>query len=337
MIPLSRVVSVSLSRYAVCASLAWSNAALAQSLSPDCDMGEQTTMSLKWTDDMRPIGEAIINGTPVPAMISTAAADSAILNKKILDRLGVPVRTSQSVMFPENIRNPTGIYSVLDVSFAVLDDFSFGAARRKNVMYQVEDFMDDTFGVRIGAANLLYTDLEIALDGGYIKFFKPKGCFAEHLAYWDPQAVAVTTYRDEWARDPRVLFTAIIGGKNVSALLSTATPHSYMPKAAAERLGLTPGSAGAEREEPLPGHGADQPVWKVPVPSMSIGALEVKDFDLRLMDLPHSGEILVLGADFLHRHHVYIARAQNKIYFSAIQTPRAVKRGSVEVIGTPAR
>jgi len=55
------------------------------------------------------------------------------------------------------------------------------------------------------------------------------------------------------------------------------------------------------------------------------------------MDLPHSGEILVLGADFLHRHHVYIARAQNKIYFSAIQTPRAVKRGSVEVIGTPAR
>jgi len=160
MIPLSRVVSVSLLRYAVCASLAWSNAALAQSLSPDCDMGEQTTMPLKWTDDMRPIGEAIINGTPVPAMISTAAADSAILNKKILDRLGVPVRTSQSVMFPENIRNPTGIYSVLDVSFAVLDDFSFGAARRKNVMYQVEDFMDDTFGVRIGAANLLYTDLE---------------------------------------------------------------------------------------------------------------------------------------------------------------------------------
>lgn len=337
MVSISCVVPVSLLRYAVCASLALSNAALAQSLSPECNMGEQTTLHLKWTDDMRPVGEAVINGTPVPAMISTAAVDAAVLNKKVLDRLGIPVRTSQTAMFPENPRNPTGSYWVQDISFAVLDDFSFGAARKKDVMYRVEDFMDDTFGVRIGAANLLHSDLEIALDAGYLKFFKPKGCFRDHLAYWDPQAVAVPTLWDLQKRDPRVLFTVHIGGKNVNALLSTATPHSYIPKVAADRLGLTTSSPGAEREEPLPGHGSDQPVWKVPVPVMSIGSLDVKDIDLRLMDLPHSGEILVLGADFLHRHHVYIARAQNKIYFSPIQTPRAVKRGSVEVIGIPDR
>ena len=60
--------------------------------------------------------------------------------------------------------------------------------------------------------------------------------------------------------------------------------------------------------------------------------LEVKDMDLRLMDLPHSGEILVLGADFLHRHRIYIATSQKQIYFSPITTPRAVKRGEVKVI-----
>jgi len=336
MIPLSRAVSVCLVRHTACASLVFSSAAYAQALSPDCDMGEPATLPLKWTDDMRPIGEAMINGVPVPAMISTAAVDSAVLNKKVLDRLGIPVRTSQSVMFPENPRNPTGSYSVQDVSFAVLDDFSFGAAKRKDVMYRVEDFMDDTFAVRIGAGNLLYADLEIALDAGYLKFFKPKGCFRAHLAYWDPKAVAVTTTWDLLKRDPRVLFTAHIGGKNVSALLSTATPQSYLPKATAERLGLTPASPGAEREDPLPGHGPNQPVWKVPVASMSIGALDIKDFDLRLMDLPHSGEILVLGADFLHRYRVYIASAQKKIYFSPIRTPQTVRRGSVEVIGAPA-
>lgn len=300
-------------------------------------MGEPLSLSLKWTEDMRPIGEAVINGTPVPAMISTAEVDSAVLNKKVLDRIGVPVRHSQTAMFPENPRNPTGSYWVQETSFAVLDDFSFGVARKKNVMYRVEDFMDDTFGARIGAGNLLYSDLEIALDAGYIKFFKPKGCFREHLAYWDAQAVAVPTLWDLQKRDTRILFTVHIDGKNVSALLSTATPHSYMPKAAADRVGLTPSSPGAVREDPLPGHSADQPVWKVPVPGMMIGSLEVKDFDLRLMDLPHSGEILVLGADFLHRHRVYIAMSQNKVYFSPIHTPRAVKRGSVEVIAAPAQ
>lgn len=337
MIPLPRVMYTSLIPYAACAAIALSNAAFAQSPSPGCDTGEQASLPLKWTEDMRPYAEAVINGKAVPAMISTAAVDAAVLNKKVLDRLGVTVRTSQSTMRPEDERNPTGVFLVRDVSYAMVEDFSFGLANGKNLTYRVEDFMDDTFGARIGAANLLHSDLEIALDGGYLKFFKPKGCFREHLAYWDPQAVAVATSWDVLKRDPRILFTVDVGGQNVSALLSTATPHSYMPKAAAARLGLTSGSPGAEREDPLPGHGPDQPVWKLPVARMSIGTLEVKDFDLRLMDLPFSGEIMVLGADFLHRHRVYIAMSQNKLYLSPIKTPRAVKSGSVQVVQPPAR
>ena len=53
------------------------------------------------------------------------------------------------------------------------------------------------------------------------------------------------------------------------------------------------------------------------------------------MDLPHSGAILVLGADFLHRHRVYIAMSQMQIYFTPISTPRVLKRGSVKVIPIP--
>lgn len=334
---LARAFAVSLLQSALYAMLVLPHAVSAQALSEGCNMGELASLPLKWTEDMRPISEAVINGSTVPVMISTAAVDSAVLNKKTLDRLGIPVRSSQSTMFPENPRNPTGSILVQDVSYAVLDDYSFGPSRKKDVMYRVEDFMDDTFGVRAGAAALLQSDLEIALDAGYLKFFKPSGCFREHLAYWDPQAVAVNTLWDLQKRDPRVLFTVHIGGKNVNALLSTATPHSYIPKTVGEWLGLTSASPGAQREDPLPGHRSDQPVWKVPVPSMSIGTLEVKDFDLRLMDLPYSGEIMVLGADFLHRHRVYIAMSQNKLYLSPIQTPRAVKSGSVQVIQPPAR
>jgi predicted aspartyl protease len=296
-------------------------------------MGAPERLPLTFTSDMRPVAKASINGTSVPVMLSTGAPESMVLNKKAMERLGIAVRSSTGFMNAADARNPTGQDIVRDnILNARLQDFTFGQAKSKDAEYLVEDFMDDTFALRLGARSLLHTDLEIALDAGYLKFFKPKGCIRAHLAYWDSQATVVPARGDPLQRDPRLVFSVRIGGKEVWALLSTATPHSYLPKATAERLGLTPDSPGAMREEPLPGHGGDQPVWNVPVPLMSIGALDVKGMDVRLMDLPHSGELLILGSDFLHRHRVYIAMDQRQIYFSPIANPRALKRGSVEVI-----
>ncbi|KFI06200.1 pepsin/retropepsin-like aspartic protease family protein [Massilia sp. BSC265] len=298
-------------------------------------MREQASIPLTFTDDLRPVGDAKINGVAVPAMLSTGAGESFVFNKKILDRLGIEVRNTTSKLDADDTRNPTKVDLYVDFSHASIKDFSIGPAKVKGGTYKVENFMDDTYGVRVGAGMLLQHDLEIALDAGYLKSFNPSGCIGAHLAYWDPQAASVLAMWDPWKRDARVVFTATIGGKPIHALLSTATPYSYVPKAAAVRLGLTPESPGATREAPLPGHAADKPVWKVPVPLLSIGQLEVKDLDLRLMDLSHEGEALVLGADFLHRHRVYVAMEQKRIYFSPITRPQTRKRGSVEVIPQP--
>jgi predicted aspartyl protease len=324
---------VSLSRLAASLALAWAPAVFADPLPAGCDRGEQGRMPVTFTEDLRPVGKASINGEAVPVMLSTGAAESVVLNKKTLARLGIPVRSSRGFMAAEDARNPTGQDIVRDgVEHAVLKEFSFGRVKSRDVAYMAEDFMDDSFGVRLGARSLLQTDLEIALDDGYLAFFKPQGCFREHLAYWDREAVAVSAKGDPWQRDPRLVFSVRIGGKEAWALLSTATPYSYLPKALAGRLGLTPESPGATREDPLPGHDAGNPVWKVPVARMAIGALEVNKLDLRVMDLPYEGEILVLGADFLLRHRVYIARDQKLIYFSPVKQPQVLKRGSVKVI-----
>ncbi|MCC2974898.1 retropepsin-like domain-containing protein [Massilia sp. IC2-476] len=328
-------VPTSLIRYTVCAGLVLSQAAFAQSPSPGCRMGAQATIALSFTDDLRPVSQALIGGASVPVMLSTGSAESIVFNKKVLDRLGIPVRTTTSKLFASDARNDTGVDIVRDTMIAPIRDFSFGLTKGKNGEFFVEDFLDDTYGVRIGAATLLKQDLEVALDAGYLKLFQPDGCFRDHLAYWDPQAVAVMSMGDPWKRDARVVFNLHIGGQRVTALLSTSTPQSYLPRAAGVRLGLSPESPGAVREDPLPGDKADKPVWKVPVPQLFIGSLEVKDFDLRLMDLPQSGELLVLGADFLHRHRVYIAMSQQKIYFSPITAPRVMKRGKVDVIPQP--
>jgi len=324
-----------LSITAICAGLVMSQAAWANSLPAGCDMREQAHIPLTFDEDLRPVGQATIKGSTVPAMLSTGAGESLVFNKKVLERLGIEVRHSTSRLDAEDARNPTKIDLYVDISHANIKDFSIGPVKGKGGTYKVEDFMDDTYGVRVGAGMLLQNDLEIALDAGYLKSFNPTGCIGAHLAYWDPQAASVLAMWDPWKRDARVVFTATIGGKPIHALLSTATPYSYVPKAAAVRLGLTPDSPGATREAPLPGHAADKPVWKVPVPQMSIGSLDVKDMDVRLMDLSLEGEALVLGADFLHRHRVYVAMEQKRIYFSPITTPQVRKRGSVQVIPQP--
>lgn len=319
-----------------CMGLFASHAASASSLPAGCEMRELASLGLRFTEDLRPVGDATINGHTVSAMLSTGAAESVVLNKKILERLGIAVRSATSKLDAADKRNShQGVDMLVDTSYATIKELSIGQVARKSGAYKVEDFIDDTYGIRVGAGTLLHTDLEIALDAGYLKSFDPHGCTQAHLAYWDPQAVSVLAMGDPWKRDARVVFTAQIGGKPIHALLSTATPHSYLPKAAAVRLGLTPDSPGATREAPMPGHDADKPVWKVPVPSMSIGALEVRDLELRLMDLAHEGEVLVLGVDFLHRHRVYIAMEQRRIYFSPVTTPQPLKRGSVQVIPQP--
>lgn len=325
-----RVLSVVFSFSFACLGLP--QAALASSLPAGCNLHEQARLPLTFTDDKRPVGKATVNGTGVAAMLSTGAAESAVFNKKTMDRLGIEVRSSVSTLLSSDWRNPHNINFPFEISHAAIREFSLGLGQVKSGTYKVEDFMDDTYGVRIGAGTLLRDDLEIALDAGYVKVFRPEGCLRAHLAYWDPQAVAVPALSDSWKRDPRLLFIARVDGRHVAALLSTSTPYSYVSRAAAVRLGLTPDSPGATREAPLPGHDADNPVWKLPLPPMSIGPMEVRDLDLRLMDLPYEGDLLVLGADFLHRYRIYVAVSQQQIYFSPVGTPRSLKRGSVEVI-----
>ncbi|WP_306394384.1 pepsin/retropepsin-like aspartic protease family protein [Telluria beijingensis] len=334
-----------LARSIAFAALMFSSAAMAQSLPASCDMGELSTIPLAFTNDLRPLMEATINGKPVSAVVNIGSAQTIILNKKTLERLDIKVRHVTSTQFqesrslttnfvPQNNITPSGMFIVREGLNVFVEQLSVGRTELKDSWFLVEDFMDDTFGARVGAGNLLQTDLEVSLDSGYLKYFKPDGCFREHLAYWDPEAVAVPINVDLYKRDPRPIFKVLINGKEVWALLSTATPHSYFPASAAARLNLAPTTAGATREEPLPGHGRDKPVWSVPVEQMSVGGLDVTDFKVRLMDLPHSGEILVLGTDFLHRHRVYIAMSQRLVYFSTIKNP-IMKRGSVEVIPRP--
>jgi predicted aspartyl protease len=258
-------------------------------------------------DDSLPIVETQVNGHAVPSVLDTGLQPATSLDKKTLEGFGVTVRSVEST------------YAGVDVMTALMDHIALGPTEYKKTWFVVNDLEEEGVGAKIGANFLFRTDVEIALADRYLKFFKPSGCFRAKLAYWDATAPSVPFTVHPLKKDMRPWFKVSINGKEIKAVISTASPHSYMDLFTAQRMGLSTELAGAQRLAPFEGwFGRKQEVWRVPVPEMSIGDLKLKDVDMRLLNLDLSGETLILGVDFLRQHRVYVAMSQNRIYFSPV-------------------
>lgn len=282
-------------------------AALAQALPAGCNTGEVASVPLTYADGGVPLAEVRINGNPVRALIDTGAQHATLLDKATLEGFGVNVISSESN------------YAGIDVLNARIDHVAFGPIEFSKAWFAVGDLSADGVGAKLGANFLFRTDLEIALRERYLKFFKPAGCLRAPLAYWDAAAPSVPLQIHPLRKDLRPWFKVRINGDDVRAVLSTTSRHSYLDLYTARRMGLGADTPGALRDAAgITWNDRKEEVWTVPVAQMSIGALPVKDFRLRLVNMERSGEMLVLGTDFLSRHRIYVAMSQNRIYFSPI-------------------
>lgn len=287
-------------------------AALASSLPAGCDMAELATVPLEIGDDTVPIAELRVNGHAVPALLDTGLQFATSLDKQTLEGFGVNIRTMDST------------YAGIQVMSALMDHVAFGPTEYKKSWFVVNDLKNEGVGAKIGANFLFRTDVEISLADRYLKFFKPKGCLRAPLAYWDAATRSVPFTIDSLKKDMRPWFKVRINGQDISAVISTSSPHSYMDLFTAQRMGLRTDAEGAMRLAPVKGwYDRKQEVWSVSVAELSIGELKVKDFSMRLMNLDLSGEALILGTDFLSRHRVYVAMSQNRIYFSPVSAKPA--------------
>ncbi len=307
---LTRIAS--LSGPALAAAFLVPAAVAAQALPAGCDIGPVATLPLSFRGDSVPIAQARINGKPVPALVDTGGQHATLLDKATLENAGIKVISSET--------NYAGVY----VLNALIEHIAIGPTEFRKAWFAVDDLAKDEVGARIGANYLFRSDIEIALHDSYLKFYKPSGCLRAPLAYWDKTAPSVSFRIHPQRKDLRPFFKVRINGEDVSAVISTTTEHSYLDLFTARRMGLTPESPGAVRGgSGLKWNDREAEFWTVPVPQASIGALQVKDFSLRLVNMERSGEMLVLGTDFLKRHRVYVAMSQNRIYFSPVTAPAA--------------
>lgn len=270
-----------------------------------CEMNELGSFPVSYRGrGLDPAIAGTINGQPTQVLVKLGTNVST-LNKRTLDKFGVAIKT---------IETSTPGYELQSANVSKL---TVGPHPARGWM-TVVDATETDIGVHAGANMLLKSDLEISLPDGYLKFFRPTDCRKASLAYWDPKAWVVPFDVDQSSSDNRPFLKVRINGHEVDAIISTSSDDSYMDSLAAARMGITPQSPGAvEAGTVRSWRNQRQKVWLVPVQSIEMGNYKVNNVKLRIMNMTLSGELMVLGMDFLRSHRILISPSQRKMYLTS--------------------
>ncbi len=271
-----------------------------------CDLGTTVTTPIVFAGpDRVPVVTGTVNQQPF--RFKLRSSDSAtILNRGAVEKLGLPVQSR------------TTNYVGVDLLTTFTDKVTVGAIARTGEVV-VLDQKSDLYDGKVGGTMLLRNDLELAFADGYMKQNSPSGCIRTFLASWDPKATVVTFTADPQHNDMRPWFWVSVNGTRVRSTIATDYEYSMIDSHTAARLGLTHDMPGAEEDGTAKGwYDKVHKVSKVPA-TVAIGNGPIKQATLRIFDMDLSGEVMVLGADFLRANRVLISMSQRKIYITQVK------------------
>jgi tetratricopeptide (TPR) repeat protein len=173
----------------------------------------------------------------------------------------------------------------------------------------------------IGRNLLGVADTEFDLADGSVKLLKSQGCGTRALAYWAAGIPFFTVSLESSSNphDHEFRLPVSINGVKIEAELDSGAPTSLISRRAAERAGVDLSGPGVTPLNNISGFGKhSERGWIVPVDNVSVGDEQILHTHLSAIDgaiADHAPDML-LGADFLLAHHIYVARDQRQIYFT---------------------
>lgn len=273
-----------------------------------CDMGTPTVVPLSFVGSQAyPTIPVTIDGKSADVFLETEHRVT-LLNQKPLDKLGIKVRSADTT------------YAGVDIKVAQLSEFLAAGVNAKGYFSVVDD-SDEILG-SLGMNHFQRKDIELWVANKEMRVSRPVDCRRAFLATWDPKAHTVDFKLDPSLRDLRPWFKVRVNGIDVNAIIATGSPYSYIDLHTAARLGITPNTPGvAESGEVISWRDQRMQVWRAPVTEMKIGNYTVPTPRLYLYDMTLSGEMMVLGLDFLRNHRVLMSMSQRRIYISHLGGP----------------
>lgn len=261
---------------------------------------------------MRALVDVQMNGTPEILFLDSGAFFSSITDQKAAE-LKLPLKP------PLDYLHITGVGGDVSYQIATVKELMIGGSARRNVEFFTAgtDFagmagvLGENFLGGIG-------DVEYDFANGAIRLFRPEGCGRTMLAYWakPDQGVSVVDTQS-FSRDLLIRGNAYVNGTKISVLFDTGAYTSVLSLHAAARAGVKPGDPGVESAGINYGAGrGSHPSWIAPFASFKVGDEEIRNTHLRISDLGSMDTDMLLGFDFFLSHRVYVAKSQNKLYFT---------------------
>lgn len=220
---------------------------------------------------------------------------------------------------------PQGLYVIgiggkASVEMVTIKSFGIVGQQLPNIQFLVGG--SDAGNGLIGRNLLGLADTEFDLANGVVKLIRPSDCDKSGMAYWAEGkpyfTVPLLTGSNPFDHIFRLPVT--INGARIEAELDSGAPTSLLSRRAAERAGIDFAAPGVVPSDGVTGFGRRQEKgWVVPVASVGIGDEEILRTRLEVIDgdiAGPEGPDMLLGADFIMAHHIYVARGQRRIYFT---------------------
>lgn len=252
-----------------------------------------------------------VNGRDTEFWLDSGAWFS-IMSKARAQELSLPLMPA-----PAGLR-VNGIGGSSDVELARVKQFGIVGQSLTNVEFLVGG--SDIGNALIGRNLLALADTEFDLAHGSVKLLKSKGCEKTALTYWAPGKPYFVARMPPAGASHDFRVRVAINGVPIIAAIDSGAPTSLLTRRAAQRAGL---DLAAPDVRPLAGIGGFgrklEKGWIAPVASVAIGEEQVLHTHLHVIAAEigdGSGPEMLLGADFLLAHHLYVAQEQRQIFFT---------------------
>lgn len=204
---------------------------------------------------------------------------------------------------------------------ATIKSFSIAGQDLRNIRFLVGG--SDVGNGVIGRNILGIADTEFDLAHGSVKLIQPHNCGDGALAYWAAGKTFFTVPLLSGSNPNSRAFRldVSINGARIEAELDSGAPTSLLSRRGAERAGIDLSGPGVSALSEIGGIGRrTKSGWIVPIESVAIGEEQILRTHLRVIDGPIADVLdmpdMLLGADFMVAHRIYVARSQRRIYFT---------------------
>jgi clan AA aspartic protease (TIGR02281 family) len=282
-----------------------------QAWAEGCHLADYGTLPVEMIDG-QPTTIVKINGTDTRFMLDTGAFFN-MMSRADAASLGLKLRP-----LPDDVRIG-GIGGDTRAQYTTVKQFGILGTTLSNIDFIVGG-SDTGYGL-IGANLLDLADLEIDLAHGKLTLFKPDHCKKAAMAYWtkDGNYEVADMESSDQVSDRQTVLIVTINGKKLRAMIDSGASITLLSRDAAERIGIDLKGPQAKRGFTSTGIGSKAlKAWTVDIDAFSVGTETIQHSQMAVLDGSIGGHDIdmLLGADFLLAHRMFIANSQDKVYFT---------------------